>query len=381
MHVKQRNCSKICVLTLVEGLHAVVLALGDVLVQQVGLFGVADGVLDVAGRHHHLHGGDQAGAVRPREQPLRDHGPQRLRETHPHHRLLRHRKDREHALDGLGGVGGVRGGEHQMPGLGRLHGDVDGLGVAHLADHDDVRVLAQCRAQGAGEGIGVGADLALHDGSALVPEEELDGILDGDHVGGARVIDLADHPGERGGLATSGGARHQDQAALLGGQFRQHGGKVQIAQPGHVEGDHAHHDRHAAPLAEGVHPEAADPGHGEGEVELSELLGVLFREMRRQQGAKQPLGVVRLERRSVQGLELAANAEQHLLTGLEVNVRRPGLEGGAQDSLDGGAVDCLGIRGAVHGRYLDVLLLVVGREEIAGVRDGIAGVAHRQVGR
>jgi hypothetical protein len=57
-----------------------------------------------------------------------------------------------HADDGAGGGVGVQGGQHQVAGERRLHGDLRGLAVAHLADHDDVRVLAQDGAQGVGEG-------------------------------------------------------------------------------------------------------------------------------------------------------------------------------------------------------------------------------------
>jgi hypothetical protein len=41
--------------------------------------------------------------------------------------------------------------QHEVPGQARLHGDLRGLEVADLADHDDVGVLAQDRAQRARE--------------------------------------------------------------------------------------------------------------------------------------------------------------------------------------------------------------------------------------
>ena len=50
------------------------------------------------------------------------------------------------------GVVGVQRREHEVAGERRLHRDLRGLEVADLADHDDVRVLAQDRAQGAREG-------------------------------------------------------------------------------------------------------------------------------------------------------------------------------------------------------------------------------------
>ena len=83
-----------------------------------------------------------------------------------------------------GGVVGVQRGKHQVAGLGRGDGRGDGLQVAHLADQDDVRVLAQGGPQGVGETRGVGADLALVDDALLVLVEELDRVLDGDDVAG-----------------------------------------------------------------------------------------------------------------------------------------------------------------------------------------------------
>jgi hypothetical protein len=40
-------------------------------------------------------------------------------------------------------VVGVQGRKHHVPGLGRLDGDVGRFQVANLADHDDVRILAE----------------------------------------------------------------------------------------------------------------------------------------------------------------------------------------------------------------------------------------------
>lgn len=48
----------------------------------------------------------------------------------------------DHALDGVGGAGGVQRGEHQLRHLGSVDGGADGLGVAHLAEQDDVGAFA-----------------------------------------------------------------------------------------------------------------------------------------------------------------------------------------------------------------------------------------------
>ena len=46
----------------------------------------------------------------------------------------------------------MQGGQHEVPGEGRLHGDLRGFAVADFAHHDHVRVLAQDGAQAGGEG-------------------------------------------------------------------------------------------------------------------------------------------------------------------------------------------------------------------------------------
>jgi hypothetical protein len=58
----------------------------------------------------------------------------------------------DQARDGGDGVIGVQRRQHQVAGERGLQGQLGGLGVADLADQDDVGVLAQDAAQPAGEG-------------------------------------------------------------------------------------------------------------------------------------------------------------------------------------------------------------------------------------
>ena len=68
--------------------------------------------------------------------------------------------------------------EHQVPGLGDRERRLDGLEVAHLADQDDVGVLAQHVLERLRERLGVGAQLALVDYALLVVVDVLDRVLD-----------------------------------------------------------------------------------------------------------------------------------------------------------------------------------------------------------
>jgi hypothetical protein len=74
-----------------------------------------------------------------------------------------------------GGVGGVQRRQDQVAGQGGLHGDASRLGVADLADEDDVGVLAEDRAEAVGEGdAGLLVDLDLVDRGEDVLHRVLD---------------------------------------------------------------------------------------------------------------------------------------------------------------------------------------------------------------
>ena len=80
--------------------------------------------------------------------------------------LLVRREDVDDAVDGLRGVLRVQRGEDEVTGLGRGERDRDRLQVTHLADQDDVGVLAQHVLERVLERVRVLADLALVDQAA-----------------------------------------------------------------------------------------------------------------------------------------------------------------------------------------------------------------------
>src|SRR5207245_106152 len=78
--------------------------------------------------------------------------------------LLMRRERAEDAVDGFRGVQGVEGREHEVAGFRRVERHRHGPRVAHLADQDDVGVLAKRGPQRAGEVRRIVADLTLaHD--------------------------------------------------------------------------------------------------------------------------------------------------------------------------------------------------------------------------
>ncbi|MBI2812998.1 MAG: hypothetical protein HYX71_01790 [Opitutae bacterium] len=73
------------------------------------------------------------------------------------------------------------------------------------------------------------ADLALGDVAALGGLHDPEGILDGDDVVLALLVELGHHRGEGGGLAGAGGAGDEDEAVVVGEELAD-GGEVAQAE-------------------------------------------------------------------------------------------------------------------------------------------------------
>ena len=98
----------------------------------------------------------------------------RLRELDLDLALLLRREDVDDPVDRLCRVVRVQRPEDEVAGLGDREGGCDRLEIAHLADLDDVGILAKRGSQGAGEVVGVRPDLALDDHRLLVVVHVLD---------------------------------------------------------------------------------------------------------------------------------------------------------------------------------------------------------------
>ena len=110
--------------------------------------------------------------------------------------------------DGRHRVVGVQGGKDQMAGHRRLDRMGGGFQVADLADHDDVRILAQDIAQDGGEG---DVDQRLHRDLVKLLMHHLHRIFDGDDIFFRRG-DFLQGGIEGGRFAAAGRAGDQDNA-------------------------------------------------------------------------------------------------------------------------------------------------------------------------
>ena len=92
-----------------------------------------------------LDRGDHPAPVGGRQQALADDEVQPARERHAHLLLVGRREEVDEAVDRLGRARRVHRAEHEVARLARGERHAHRLGVAQLADDDDVRVLAQRR--------------------------------------------------------------------------------------------------------------------------------------------------------------------------------------------------------------------------------------------
>src|SRR5207249_869938 len=150
---------------LVERLHPVLRgALGDDGRDLGRSLRLADAVANERGADHDLDRRYAAFAGQLRHQALRDDALDDRGELIADLLLLKRRERAEDAVDGFRGVQGVEGREHEVAGFRRVERHRHGLRVAHLADQDDVGVLAERGPQRASEVRRIVADLTLaHD--------------------------------------------------------------------------------------------------------------------------------------------------------------------------------------------------------------------------
>src|SRR5208283_1305815 len=222
---------------------------------------------------------DAAVAIHAREEALGKDEAEGFREAITHALLIFHGEAADDALDGFGGVDGVKSGEHEVAGFRGFQSDFDGFAVAHFADEDDFGGLAKRAAEGDGESRRVAVEFALVDGGFFMTMQEFDGVLNGEDVDGFFLVHPVDDGGEGGGLSRAGGTGDEDDAVAQGADFLELGGQFQIGETRDAVGDDAHDDGATAALAEDVDAEARGVfeavGKIGGAVEF-EFLGGVF---------------------------------------------------------------------------------------------------------
>ncbi|MNL47276.1 hypothetical protein D3C87_1700560 [compost metagenome] len=96
--------------------------------------------------------------------------------------------------------------------------------------------------------------------------DELDRVFDGEDVVMAMVVQVIDHRRQRGGLAGTGRAGDQHQAARRLGYLAEHLAHAQFIHGQDSGRDRAEHRARAATLVERVDPKTRHAGHIKGKV-------------------------------------------------------------------------------------------------------------------
>ena len=157
-------------------------------------------------------------AIRAGDQLLTDDAAQRFTHHDPNLFLLIDRKHIEHAIERAGSVPGMQRSQDQMPGLGRGDGERDRFQIAHLADHDHVRIFAERATQSGCERARVRVHFALRDVTTFRLQDVFNRIFQRDDVFAPLQIHLLDKRGQGGGFAAPHRAGHQDQSILIARQ-------------------------------------------------------------------------------------------------------------------------------------------------------------------
>ncbi len=223
----------------------------------------------------------------------------------------------------------MQGREGQVPGLGDAQRGFDRLEVAHLADQDDVGVLAQDRAQGVAVGHGVGVELALVDDGLARREVVFDGVLDGDDVDRALGVDVLDHAGQGRRLAAARRAGDEDEAPGQVAELLDALGDAQLGEAPHGRQEAPEGPGHGALLHEDVGPEAAQLLDAEGEVELKLLLEQPLL-LVGHDAVDDLLGLGRRQGGVVEVLEHAVDADARRDVGRDVQVAGVALDAGLE---------------------------------------------------
>src|SRR5208283_1803532 len=93
---------------------------------------------------------------------------------------------------------------------------------------DDVGILPQDVSQGLLERRGIREDFLLDDNARLVVVNKLDRVFDGDDLGAAAAVDHIHKVVERGGLAITRGAGHQNESIGKASQLVDDGGQAKL---------------------------------------------------------------------------------------------------------------------------------------------------------
>ena len=114
------------------------------------------------------------------------------------------RQSVDNSIDRFNSARGVKCAEHEVTGLCSGHRHRNCLGIAKLANKNDIRVLAHGRAHAVGKRCQVCAKLALNNLAFFAGMHEFDRVFETNDVEITRFIEVIDHRRKRGRLTRAG---------------------------------------------------------------------------------------------------------------------------------------------------------------------------------
>jgi len=176
--------------------------------------------------------------------------------------------------------------------------------------------------------VGVLVDLALVDQALFAFVDEFDGVLNGEDVEIAVLVDIVDHRRQGGTFARTGGAGHQHQTAGQYGYFAENIAQPQIFKGQHPRGNGTEYTACAAILVECIDPEARHTGHLKGKVCFEKFL-VIPALLVIHDVINEPVHFLMLQRRQIDPANIAVDPDHRRQASGQVKVGRPvfGTEG------------------------------------------------------
>jgi len=238
----------------------------------------------------------------------------------------------EHPVQRVLRVGGVQRGDHEMARLGGVEGQPHDLRFPQFPDDDHVRVLPQDVREPLFEGRHVRAQFALLDEGLFRDEPVLDGVLEGDDVGGPAAVDLVNDRGDRRRLAGSRGPADEHEPGPQLRDLLQGRVEVEALDRGDDAREKADGEAQAARRAEDIE---AQPNMLNRDREIDGPIPAQDLHLpRREKLPDQPvhLGMGPLDGAVL--LDLAVLPKHHRVGARDVNVRNPLADGCSDDAAE-----------------------------------------------
>ena len=214
----------------------------------------------------------------------------------------------------------MHGAEHQMAGFRGGQRQTNGFQIAQLADQNVIGIFAQRRTQRFVEAQRIAMHFALIDQALLRGMHEFDRVFDRQHVAVFVLVDVVDHCRQRGRLARTGRAGHQDKTLRLLDQLLEHRRAAQVFQRQHFRRNGSEHRTGAAVLVERVDAEARQARNLEGEVGFVEFF-VIAALLVGHDVVHQRVHLFVLQRGNVDATHIAVDADHRRQSGGKVQIR------------------------------------------------------------